>query len=69
MDLIDEKDAYTDFQDECAHFPKDIWHLTRDLVTKGMSRSEAVEQGERWLAERKLVLAQAKSFNLFFPSR
>jgi hypothetical protein len=65
MDLIEQKDAYTDFQDECAHFPKDIWHLTRDLVTGGMSRSEAVAQGEIWTAERNMVLAEAKSCSLF----
>ena len=65
MDLIEEKDHYSDFQDECAHFPKDIWDLTRNLISGGMSKSEAVDQGEKWIAERKMVLAEAKSCSLF----
>lgn len=65
MDLIEEKDVYSDFQDECAHFPNDIWDLTRNLISGGMSRSEAVAQGEKWTAERKMVLAAAKYSSFF----
>lgn len=66
MDLIEEKDEYSDFKDECAHFPKSIWNAVRDLVTGGMPRSLAVEQGEAWLKERNLVVQDAKSHAALF---
>lgn len=59
MDLIEEKDQYQDFKDECAHFPKSIWNTVRDLVTGGMSRSEAIAMGEQWLEERNRVYEDA----------
>jgi len=66
MDLIEQKDEYDDFRDECAHFPKSIWNAVRDLVTGGMSRSLAVEQGEKWLKERDLLVQDAKSHTALF---
>ena len=66
MDLIEEKDQYCDFRDECAHFPKSIWNAVRDLVIGGMSRSEAIDQGEKWLKERDLVVQDAQSHIAFF---